>query len=390
LRSSANHSHTCDRTSASSNSGNTGGEPRRTHKALSERKNEAMLSVPTTKPERRRSPRDLSRRRARPRLRLSLALQGGGAFGAFTWGALDRLLEEVDLELDVVSGASAGAINAVLLASGLASGGRDGARANLERFWSAIATRGMRKFFAASDLVVAATSQMSPYQFNPLELNPLRALLLGGVDFEAVRERSPVRLLISATRVQDGAVRLFETRSINLEVVLASACLPRLHHAVEIDGEPHWDGGYSANPPLLPLVAASHTPDVLLVRVIPTEHRDPPVTRSQIETRLGRITFNGPLQKELESIALMRKLIHQEGKPTSRLGRKIDRLRLHHLSAEDYVDGLSELSILSTDWELLSHLRERGRTAVEWWLSHPMKCDRGIAADAEHPTCCSL
>jgi len=194
-------------------------------------------------------------------------LQGGGAFGAFTWGALDRLLEEVGLELDVVSGASAGAINAVLLASGLASGGRDEALANLERFWSAIATRGMRKLFAASELVVATTSQMSPYEFNPLDLNPLRASLLRGVDFAAV-QRSPIRLLIAATRVKDGAVRLFETRSISLEVVLASACLPRLHHAVEIDGEPHWDGGYGANPPLLPVVAASHTPDVLLVSVI--------------------------------------------------------------------------------------------------------------------------
>lgn len=150
-----------------------------------------MLSVPITKPEGRRRPRDLSRRRARPRLRLSLALQGGGAFGAFTWGALDRLLEEVGLELDVVSGASAGAINAVLLASGLASGGRDEARANLERFWSAIATRGMRKLFAASELVVATTSQMSPYEFNPLDLNPLRASLLRGVDFAAV-QRSPI------------------------------------------------------------------------------------------------------------------------------------------------------------------------------------------------------
>src|SRR4051794_5697186 len=301
--------------------------------------------------------------------RLSLALQGGGVFGAFTWGVLDRLLEEDDLELDAVSGASAGAINAVLLASGLAKGGPDEARASLDRFWSNVGESSARNLFLHPELVVATASQMSPYQFNPLELNPLRDLLAEEVDFEAVRTRSPVRLLVSATRVQDGAVRVFRTKAISLDVELASACLPRLHHSVNIHGEAHWDGGYAANPPVIPLVGASRTSNVLLVQLIPTDHASLPVTKSEIDKRLGQITFNAPLQKELEAIGMTKKLVRKEGEPTSRLGRKIDSLQLHHLSAEDHVDGLSQASVLNTKWDFLSQLRGRGRVAADTWLT---------------------
>jgi NTE family protein len=301
--------------------------------------------------------------------RLSLALQGGGAFGAFTWGVLDRLLEEDDLELDAISGASAGAINAVLLASGLAKGGPDEARASLERFWSNVGESSARNLFLHPELVVATASQLSPSQFNPLELNPLRDLLAEEVDFEAVRTRSPVRLLVSATRVQDGAVRVFRTKAISLDVVLASACLPRLHHSVNIHGEAHWDGGYAANPPVIPLVGASRTSNVLLVQLIPTDHVGLPVTKSEIDKRLGQITFNAPLQKDLEAIGMMKKLVSKQGEPTSRLGRKIDSLQLHHLSAENYVDGLSQASVLNTKWDFLSHLRDQGREAADAWLS---------------------
>src|SRR3954469_11543161 len=301
--------------------------------------------------------------------RLSLALQGGGAFGAFTWGVLDRLLEEDDLELDAISGASAGAINAVLLASGLAKGGPDEARASLERFWRGVGASATKNLFLHPELVVATASQLAPYQFNPLELNPLRDLLAQEVDFEAIRTRSPVRLLVSATRVQDGAVRVFRTKAISLDVVLALACLPRLHHAVEIHGEAHWDGGYAANPPLVLLVGASRASDVLLVQLIPTDHAALPITKSEIDKRLGQITFNGPLQKELEAIGLMKNLLRKEGQSTSRLGHKIDRLQLHHLSAEEHVDGLSQASVLNTDRSFLTHLRDQGRAAAEAWLS---------------------
>src|SRR4051794_22665968 len=301
--------------------------------------------------------------------RLSLALQGGGAFGAFTWGVLDRLLEEDGLELDAISGASAGAINAVLLASGLTKGGPEEARASLERFWSSVGESSAKNLFLHPEVVVATASQLSPYQFNPLELNPLRDLLAQEVDFEAIQIRSPVRLLVSATRVQDGAVRVFRTKAISLDVVLASACLPRLHHSVSIHGEAHWDGGYAANPPVIPLVGASRTSNVLLVQLIPTDHAGVPVTKSEIDKRLGQITFNAPLQKELEAIGMMKKLLHKQGEPTSRLGRKVDSLQLHHLSAEEHVDGLSQASVLNTKWDFLSHLRDRGREAADGWLS---------------------
>src|SRR3954470_24371530 len=301
---------------------------------------------------------------------LSVALQGGGVFGAFTWGVLDRLLEEDDLELDAVSGASAGAINAVLLASGLAKGGPDEARASLERFWSSVGESAARNLFLHPELVVATASQLSPSQFNPLELNPLRDLLAEEVDFEAVRIRSPVRLLVSATRVQDGAVRVFRTKAISLDVVLASACLPRLHRAVAIHGEPHWDGGYAANPPLIPLIGPSDTPDVLVVQLMPTDHAGLPTAKSEIDKRLGQITFNCTLQKDLEAIARMHKLFRSEGEPKrSRLGRKIHGSRLHRLSAVDHVEGLSESSVLNTERTFLTPLRDQGRAAADAWLA---------------------
>src|SRR3954468_3143477 len=225
------------------------------------------------------------------------------------------------------------------------------------------------RLFLHPELVAATAGQLAPYQFNPLELNPLRDLLAQEVDFEAIQTRSPVRLLVSATRVQDGAVRVFRTKAITLDVVLASACLPRLHHAVDIHGEAHWDGGYASNPPLIPLVGASRTSDVLLVQLIPADHVGLPVTKSEIDMRLGQITFNGPLQKELEAIGMMKNLLRKEGQPTSRLGRKIQSLRLHHLSAEEHVDGLSQASALNTDRGFLTHLRDQGRMAAETWLS---------------------
>src|SRR3954469_11586264 len=314
---------------------------------------------------------------------LSLALQGGGAFGAFTWGVLERLLEEDELKLDAVSGASAGAINAVLLASGLAQGGPDEARVSLERFWSSVGESAARNLFLHPELVVATASQLSPSQFNPLELNPLRDLLAQEVDFEAIRTRSPVRLLVSATRVQDGAVRVFHTKAISLDVVLASACLPRLHHAVNIHGEAHWDGGYAANPPLLALVGASRTSDVMLVQLIPMDHAGLPITKSEIDKRLGQITFNSPLQKELEAVALMKQLVRKEGEPVSRLGHKIQSLQLHHVSAEDHVDGLSQASVLNTERSFLSHLRDRGRAAAEAWLLDQRARDRWTGGGLE-------
>ncbi len=206
-----------------------------------------------------------------PPPRLSLALQGGGSFGAFTWGVLDRLLEEPSITFDTVSGTSAGAINAVLLADGLAAGGPRVARAKLAHFWERLSrTAAFGPFGAAAGFAPGAaagtfsfwTRLLSPYQYNPLDLNPLRALLNEEVDFERLRHTAPIGLLIAATRVCDGRARIFSNAEINADAVLASASLPLYHHAVTIDDVAYWDGGYSANPPLLDLVAASQAPDV--------------------------------------------------------------------------------------------------------------------------------
>ena len=275
--------------------------------------------------------------------RLSLALQGGGALGAFTWGVLDRLLEEEHISFDAVSGASAGAMNAVLLASGLAQGSPEEARVSLERFWRKVSKAGQLSRLASSNATLTAmVPRLSPYEFNPLDLNPLREILAGEVDFDAVRTDAPVRLLLGTTRVSDGALRIFRTEEVTEDVVLASACLPHLHHAVTIDGEAYWDGGYAANPPLIPLVTATKASDVLVVQIVPSNGSELPTTSSEIDKRLNQITFSSSLQKDLEALAMMTKLSQAEREPSnSRLGRKLQRLQLHRIAAEDHVNGLS-------------------------------------------------
>lgn len=301
--------------------------------------------------------------------RLSLALQGGGAFGAFTWGVLDRLLEEDSVSFDAVSGASAGAMNAVVLASGLAEGDREAAREGLERFWRKVSRAGRRSLFASCDTILSAVTQsLSPYQFNPLDLNPLRDILAEEIDFDALRRPASVRLLLGATRVKDGALRIFRNRTITPDVVLASACLPHLHQAVLINGEPHWDGGYAANPPLMPLVDATRARDLLVVQIMPASSSELPTTTSEIDKRLNQITFNHSLQRDLEMLAHMKGLCLKSGGVQSRLGRKLPQLQLHQVSAETHVEGLSGLSFKNTEWGFLTHLRDRGRSAAEAWL----------------------
>ena len=305
----------------------------------------------------------------RRKLRLSLALQGGGALGAFTWGVLDRLLEEKDIAFDAVSGASAGAINAVIMSHGLATGGNEGAREALARFWkhasdAAPHHAGGR---APSSLFDLSTRLMSPYQFNPLDINPLRALL-AEVDFEALREKKPLRLLIGATRVSDGRLRIFRETEITRDVVLASACLPLLHHAVTIEGEAYWDGGYAANPPLMPLVSTSRAADILVVQIIPTEGEELPRTSPEIIKRLNQMTFNNSLLRDLETLSSMTELA-KEREGEGRLSRKLRRLSLHRLAAEDTVADLREVSAFNLEWDLLIRLRDGGRAAAEAWLA---------------------
>jgi NTE family protein len=303
------------------------------------------------------------------RRRLSLALQGGGSFGAFTWGVLDRLLDEDDLALDAVSGASAGAVNAVLLASGLAEGGRSGARNRLDHFWKRASEAAPRA--QSGTALAVATRVLSPYQFNPFNVNPLKRLLADEIDFDALRAKPSLRLLIGATRVRDGTLHVFREKDVTLDTVLASACLPVIHHAVTIDGEVYWDGGYSANPPLIPLVSASRASEALIVQIMPTAGAEMPTSSSEIVKRMEQITFNSSLMRDMDALATMSKLSSAEV-GASRLSRKLQKLRLYHIAAETEYPLLSQSSALNLDWEFLLKLREAGRVAADRWLSGKM------------------
>ena len=306
--------------------------------------------------------------RSKPKVKkrfLSLALQGGGSFGAFTWGVLDRLLEEEAIGFDAVSGASAGAVNAVLLAAGLDAGGRDEAKARLERFWKRVSDAAPRA--EAGVAVGIAAHLLSPYQFNPFNLHPLRTILTEEIDFDALRQQPGPKLLIAATRVRDGRLRVFRGKALTLDAVLASTCLPLLHHAVSIDGEAYWDGGYSANPPLLPLISASRASDALVIQIMPSVGAEMPTTAAEIRRRIEQITFAGSLTRDMEALAAMRKIAALNARG-SRLSRKLRRLRLHHISAEAEHPALPTASALNLDWDFLLELRDAGRGAAERWL----------------------
>lgn len=313
-----------------------------------------------------------------PPRQLSLALQGGGSFGAFTSGVLDRLLEEDDLAIDTVSGASAGAINAVLLAAGLAEGGQEkgkaAAREKLTNFWRRLSrTAAFVPFGHNAGLMPVGTLSfwtrlVSPYQYNPLDLNPLRTLLNEEIDFERLRQERPIGLLISATRVADGRARIFTNEEITAETVLASATLPLLHHAVTIDNEAYWDGGYSANPPLFELVKASETPEILIVQITPTQRAATPTTSQEIMRRLDQITFSASLLAETDRLAEQSDLRRSLLGLLSRDGRKWRRLTLHRIAAEEEVEQLSEASAGNLEWSFISDLRAHGRRAADAWL----------------------
>lgn len=302
-----------------------------------------------------------------PPAKVSLALQGGGSFGAFTWGVLDRLLEEETLDVASLSGASAGAINGVLLASGLAHGGRDEARCRLARFWRRMIEDAAFLPFASLHGLLASTPAglltraFSPAQFNPFDLNPLRKALVSEVDFGSLRDPASPRLLVATTRVSDGALRIFRNEEISVDVVLASACLPLIHRTVEIDGEAYWDGGYAANPPILPLVHESDLTDLLIVQLTPTQGMRVPTTPSEISRRLDQINFNSALNTELAALDLARKV---------RATPKLQTLRIARLAAEDEIDGLAERSAADLGRAFIEALHAGGRRAADGWLAH--------------------
>lgn len=318
---------------------------------------------------------------------IDLALQGGGAHGAFTWGVLDRLLEDERLQITAISGTSAGAMNAVVLAHGLAKGGRHGAKEALLRFWSRVSqasalAQGLPGLFW--DWVVPGspltwymdwmTRTWSPYQLNPLDLNPLRDILAEEVDFEFLRSHCAPRVFVSATHVQSGRLREFRHEELTVDAVMASACLPLLFKAVEIDGQAYWDGGYVANPSLLPLITESPCSDLVLVQINPSCRKDVPTSAPDILDRLNEITFNSALLKELRTIGLLQQLLEAEGLPhgagPGSLFGQIAALRLHRIDAEDQLSDLGAASKLNAAWPLIQRLHTIGRETAERWLLH--------------------
>jgi NTE family protein len=320
----------------------------------------------------------------RRRQRLNLALEGGGAHGAFTWGVLDRLLEEETLEFGWISATSAGAVNAVALAAGLAEGDRAGARARLRAVWEAVAKAGVPDLvrinpflagFSRSNALAQVASLFSPYDFNPLGFDPFRKLLETHVDFAKLRTSRGPELLVAATDVASGRPRLFRRKEISVEAVLASACLPTLHHAVTIDGRAYWDGGFSANPDLLTLARESPVGDTLIVKLNPPEARGVPTSAREIGARINTITFNQPLLRDVEVIETVRALYSRWSRTGSVADARLARHRFHLIEAGRFTSALAPESKAKPEMELLLYLHGAGRSETEKWLE---RCRRSI------------
>jgi len=311
--------------------------------------------------------------------RINLALQGGGAHGAFTWGVLDALLADGRLTIDGISGTSAGAVNAVMVADGLAHGGPDTARERLTAFWKAAAESSVlpdlqrdvveRLFpFVPTRAWLDVMAQFwSPQQINPLNINPLKDLIERFVDFDAIRAcKHP--LFIAATNVLTGEARVFTREEISAEAVMASACLPLLFRAVEIDGVPYWDGGYTGNPPLIPFLRHTHTEDVLLVQINPVTRRGVPITNHDINDRVSEIGFNSGLLAELRAVEFVTKLIDEGALPHGVGDGLYRRVRLHRITLDDSGVHFNADSKLKLDQKFFANLHELGRAAMGRFL----------------------
>jgi NTE family protein len=311
---------------------------------------------------------------------VDFALQGGGAHGAFTWGVLDRLLEETWLHIDGISGTSAGAMNAAALVDGYAKNGADGARAALEHFWRRVSQAALLSplrrtpldvllgrwtldhspVFVAMDIMARL---FSPYDLRPGGANPLRNILAESVNFDQLAQAS-IKLFVTATNVRTGRGRVFRNSEITPDVLLASACLPTLFQAIEIHGESYWDGGYSGNPTITPLVRECNSKDTILVQINPVERPGLPRTARDILNRLNEVSFNAVLLKELRMIALLRQVAQAENSETAKWAD----MRIHRVSSDMMIE-LGYSSKLNAEWEFLCMLRDEGRRAAEAFLS---------------------
>ena len=310
---------------------------------------------------------------------IDLALQGGGSHGAFTWGVIDRLLEEPWLRIEAISGTSAGAMNAAVLADGWTHGGAAGARAALDEYWRRVSraaafsplqrspldrllgrwTLDTSPAYVAMDLM---SRLLSPYDLNPLGLNPLRGILAESIDFDRLA-RSPIKLFITATNVRTGRGRIFRNPEITPDVLLASACLPTMFQGIVIDGETYWDGGFAGNPTITPLIRESDARDTILVQINPRERPDRPRSAAEILDRLNEISFNSPLMKELRMIALLR----QVADPGTGEGERWARMRMHRIMT-DVLAQFGASSKLNAERDFLEMLRTEGRRAATEFL----------------------
>ena len=318
--------------------------------------------------------------------RISVALQGGGSHGAFTWGILDRLLEDERIVIEAVSGTSAGAMNAAALVAGFAKDGAQGARQALDAFWHTSSDYArfspIRRTFAdrmAGDWNLdrspgyqwssLMTRFLSPYQANPLNFNPLRDILARQIDIDAIRACDDIRLFVSATNVRTGRSRVFNRKDISIDALLASACLPALYHAVEIDGDHYWDGGYMGNPAIWPLIYNSKTADVVLMQINPLVREDVPYTAYEIENRVTEIAFNSSLMHEMRAIAFVQRLLEQ-GALTEPLATHYKNMRIHMIGDEEGMKALGVVSKANAERDFLEHLKTQGRACAERWLAN--------------------
>jgi NTE family protein len=312
---------------------------------------------------------------------INLALQGGGAHGAFAWGVLDRLLDDERISFEGISATSAGAVNAAVLSYGLSVGGRDGAKRALKTFWRRIARSAMfsplqpspwdrlthnhslenSPAYMAFDIL---SRIFSPYQLNPLNINPLKQVLEEVVDFEKLQRDCAVKLYLSATNVRTCKVKVFTGEEICADAVLASTCLPFMFQAVEIKGEHYWDGGYMGNPAIFPLIYNCDSADVVIVHINPAERPDVPTTSRDIMNRINEISFNSSLMREMRAISFVTKLI-EDGKLKEDDAKH---MMLHAIEADDVMRGLGVASKMNADWEFLMHLHDIGRERTGAWL----------------------
>lgn len=314
---------------------------------------------------------------------LNLALQGGGSHGALTWGVLDALLEDGRFHFEGISGTSAGAMNAVALAHGFAQAARQHpdlrgdvmhlrgcamARESLARLWEGVGAMGSLMWgvpLASTPFMGMVSQWLSPYQTNPLGINPLRRLLEREVDFDVLRDSPGPRVFVCATNVRTGRGVIFSGQRLSADAVMASACLPLLFKAVQIDGEPYWDGGYSGNPALHPLIYKTHCADILLVQINPIEHHALPDSAADIMERMNEVTFNASLLAEMRAIEFVRRLL-AEGKLDAQRYKSV---RMHRIDGGSVLAEFGASSKLRADLSFVRQLFALGRASGQAWIA---------------------